>query len=562
VPVKMMWSREEDMRHDFYRPASIVRIRAGVDAQGRVTAMHTRIACPSISRAASPNAPGRDAIDASAVRFFSDMPYAVANQQVDYAMCNGHVPVGNWRAPGQQNAFYRECFVDELAVAAGQDPVEFRLAMLKPGDRNRLVLEAVAKAAGWASALPAGVFRGVAVVDGFGSYAAMVAEVSVNPEGEPRVHRIVVAIDSGHVVNPDTCRAQAESNVVFGLGAILHQEINVKDGRVVLQGRREEVISGWQRMSDEDENPVPRMPREDARETAAPEILVEMKGVTIRFDDVTILDNLDWTVRRGENWALLGPNGAGKTTLLSLITGDNLQAYANEIRLFGMLKGSGMLHPNMATMLCYLTTDAPVEAEFLQKALRKAVDISVNMISVDGDNSTNDTVLLLANGAAGGETIKAGGKKAAAFQQTLNKVCMYLAREAARDGEGATKLIEAWVCSAASTKDARLAARTIISSSLVKTAVYGSDPNWGRVLAAAGRSGAALDQDKTELHMGNFCLLLEGTPQPFDKKAAAKYMDGKEVCFNLNLHLGKGEATAWGCDMTEEYVKINAEYTT
>ena len=233
VPVKMMWSREEDMQHDFYRPASIVRIRAGVDAQGRVIAMHTRIACPSISRAASPNVPGRDGIDASAVRFFSDMPYAVANQQVDYAMRNGHVPVGNWRAPGQQNAFYRECFVDELAAAAGKDPVEFRLAMLKQGDKNRLVLEAAAKAAGWGSALPAGVHRGVAVADGFGSYAAMVAEVSVSLAGEPRVHRIVLAIDSGYVVNPDTCRAQAESNVVFGLGSILYQEINVKDGRVV-----------------------------------------------------------------------------------------------------------------------------------------------------------------------------------------------------------------------------------------------------------------------------------------------------------------------------------------
>ena len=233
TPVKMMWSREEDMQHDFYRPASLVRIRAGIDAQGRVTAMHTRIACPSIARALSPNALGRDAIDTSAVRFFSDMPYAVANQQVDYAMRNGHVPVGNWRAPGQQNAFYRECFIDELAVAAGRDPVQYRLAMLKPGDRNRLVLEAVTKAAGWGSAPPAGVSRGVAVVDGFGSYAATVAEVSVNPAGDLRVHRIVVAIDSGYVVNPDTCRAQAESNVVFGLGAILYQEVNIKDGRVV-----------------------------------------------------------------------------------------------------------------------------------------------------------------------------------------------------------------------------------------------------------------------------------------------------------------------------------------
>lgn len=228
----------------------------------------------------------------------------------------------------------------------------------------------------------------------------------------------------------------------------------------------------------------------------------------------------------------------------------------------GCLKGAGMIHPNMATMLCFLTTDAAADAEFLKKALRKAVDISFNMISVDGDNSTNDTVLLLANGTAGGETIKAGGKKAAAFQQALNKVCTYLAKEAVRDGEGATKVIEVEVCGAASVKDARLTARTIVGSSLVKTAVYGSDPNWGRVLAAAGRSGAALDPDKAELHMGDFCLMKNGTPQPFDKKAAGKYMNGKEVYFNLNLHLGKGEATAWGCDLTEEYVKINAEYTT
>ncbi len=157
----------------------------------------------------------------------------VANQQVDYAMRNGHVPVGFWRAPGQQNAFYRECFIDELAVAAGRDPVEFRLAMLKEGDKNRLVLEAVAKAAGWGAPLRPGVHRGVAVADGFGSFAAMVAEVSVSAAGEPRVERLVLAVDSGYVVNPDTCRAQAESNVVFGLGSILYQENNVKDGRIV-----------------------------------------------------------------------------------------------------------------------------------------------------------------------------------------------------------------------------------------------------------------------------------------------------------------------------------------
>jgi isoquinoline 1-oxidoreductase beta subunit len=207
VPVKMMWSREEDVQHDFYRPASIVRMKAGLDAQGRVTAMQTTIACPSIMKVLMPSALPKDGIDFSAVRSFSDMPYAVPNQQVDYAMRNGHVPVGFWRAPGQQNAYYRECFLDELAVAAGRDPVEFRRAILPEGAKDRLVLDAVAKAAGWGTSLPPGVHRGIAVADGFGSYAAAVAEVSVSGAGAVKVHRVVIAIDSGYVVNPDTCRA-------------------------------------------------------------------------------------------------------------------------------------------------------------------------------------------------------------------------------------------------------------------------------------------------------------------------------------------------------------------
>ncbi|PWB41711.1 MAG: aldehyde dehydrogenase [Rhodocyclales bacterium] len=232
VPVKLMWSREEDMQHGFYRPASIVRMKAGLDAKGNLVAIHTKIACPSILKMLMPHALGGNAIDFTAVRFFSDLCYAVPNQRVEYAMRNGHVPVGFWRAPGQQNGFYRECFIDELAHAAGRDPVDYRLAMLPAGDKNRLVLEAVAKAANWGSLLPAGVHRGVAVADGFGSYTAMVAEVSVNAEGALKVHRIVVAIDSGHVVNPDTCAAQAESNVIYGLGSILYQENTVKNGRI------------------------------------------------------------------------------------------------------------------------------------------------------------------------------------------------------------------------------------------------------------------------------------------------------------------------------------------
>lgn len=232
TPVKMMWSREEDMQHGYYRPASVVRMKAGLSAQGKLVALHARIACPSILAGLRPGG-NTSSIDFTAVRTLSDMPYTVPHQQVDYAMRNGHVPVGFWRAPGQQNGYYRECFIDELAAAAGTDPVEFRLGMLDAGDKNRLVLEAVSKAAGWGTPLPPGVHRGVAVVNGFGSYAATVAEVSVSAKGELRVHRIVLAIDSGYVVNPDTCRAQAESNVVYGLGSILYQENNVKDGRIV-----------------------------------------------------------------------------------------------------------------------------------------------------------------------------------------------------------------------------------------------------------------------------------------------------------------------------------------
>jgi isoquinoline 1-oxidoreductase beta subunit len=239
TPVKMMWSREEDMQHGYYRPASVVRMKAGLDAAGNLVAMHTRIACPSIFKVLVPQALTAEGIDSTSVRTLSDMPYTVPNQQVDYAMRNGHVPVGFWRAPGQQNAFYRECFIDELAGAAGKDPLEYRLAMLKPGDKSRLVLEAAAKAAGWGGALPAGVHRGLAVADGFGSFAAMVAEVSVSAKGEVKVQRIVVAIDSGYVVNPDTCRAQAEGNVVYGLGSILYQENTVKNGRIVESGFRD-----------------------------------------------------------------------------------------------------------------------------------------------------------------------------------------------------------------------------------------------------------------------------------------------------------------------------------
>lgn len=228
----------------------------------------------------------------------------------------------------------------------------------------------------------------------------------------------------------------------------------------------------------------------------------------------------------------------------------------------GIAKGSGMIHPNMATMLSFLTTDAAVEREFLQQALSEVADETYNMLTVDGDSSTNDTVLLLANGTARTTEVRAGSPEAAVFQDALRAVCVYLTQELARDGEGAAHLIKVEVAGAADLTDARQAARTIAGSSLVKSAVYGADPNWGRVLAALGRSGAAADEDKIDLFVNGVCIMEAGKPVPFHRDAVVALMKRPEVTFRLQLNLGDGEATAWGCDLTEEYVIINSAYTT
>lgn len=228
----------------------------------------------------------------------------------------------------------------------------------------------------------------------------------------------------------------------------------------------------------------------------------------------------------------------------------------------GVVKGSGMIHPNLATMLCFLTTDAAVELDFLKSALKKAADVSFNMVSIDGDTSTNDTVLLMANGLAGNKPISQNSSQAGVFQQALDEVCIYLAKAMARDGEGASKFIEVTVSGARSVAEARLAARTIVGSSLVKTAVYGSDPNWGRIVAAAGRSGVELEESRIDLYLGDISVIKGGNPLPFDKRGVVAVLNKSEIAISLNLNLGTASATAWGCDLTEEYVVINSQYTT
>ena len=233
-----------------------------------------------------------------------------------------------------------------------------------------------------------------------------------------------------------------------------------------------------------------------------------------------------------------------------------------QVFLGGIAKGSGMIHPNMATMLSFLTTDAAVEREFLQAALSQVVDETYNMLTVDGDSSTNDTVLLMANGAARNTEITDASPDADTFMAALRQVCTYLTQELARDGEGASHLIVVEVSGAADTTDARKAARTVASSNLVKSAVYGADPNWGRLMMALGRSGAAAEEEKVDLFVNGVCIMEAGKPIPFHRDAVVAQMRRPEVTFRLQLNLGTGEATAWGCDLTEEYVIINSAYTT
>jgi len=239
-----------------------------------------------------------------------------------------------------------------------------------------------------------------------------------------------------------------------------------------------------------------------------------------------------------------------------------VRASGNEFIIGGIAKGSGMIHPNLATLLCFLTTDAVVDGEFLRQVLRVAMGVSFNMVSIDGDTSTNDMVLLLANGRSGNEPITQGSLLADVFRRALTQVCIQLAKGIARDGEGASRLIEVTVAGAASGADARLAARTVVGSSLVKAAVYGGDPNWGRIIAAAGRSGAAIVESQVVLFIADICILRDGCLQSFDEEAVAAVLLGSEVPIGLQLNLGEYTATAWGCDLSAEYVTINSEYRT
>jgi glutamate N-acetyltransferase/amino-acid N-acetyltransferase len=241
------------------------------------------------------------------------------------------------------------------------------------------------------------------------------------------------------------------------------------------------------------------------------------------------------------------------------------------VRVGGICKGSGMIHPNMATLLAFVTCDAAVSTSLWQQMLSRAADKSFNQITVDGDTSTNDTLIALANGQSRTAAITEMGPEAEKLEAMLTAVCQHLAKSIARDGEGATCLIEVQVSGAPDDKAARQIARTIAGSSLVKSAVFGRDPNWGRIAGAAGRAGVPFDQENLQIQLGDFLLMENGQPLAFDRAAASNYLKQaaagaylKEdtVLISVRVGNGSGSGKAWGCDLSYDYVKINAEYTT
>lgn len=263
-----------------------------------------------------------------------------------------------------------------------------------------------------------------------------------------------------------------------------------------------------------------------------------------------------------------GDPGSAEAFQTAILTTDTVTkgcAYQAEIggklvTMGGAAKGSGMIHPNMATMLGFITTDATIDSISLQHALSKVTNETFNQITVDGDTSTNDMVMVLANGYAEHDMLSPQHQDWDCFVELLKVVSEDLAKKIAKDGEGATKLIEVQVTGANGKADAQKIAKTIVGSNLVKSAMYGSDANWGRIIGAMGRSGVSFDPNQVDISFGNILVLNNGQPVPFSEEAALQYLQSNTITIHVKMNEGIESAIAWGCDLTYDYVKINASY--
>jgi len=240
--------------------------------------------------------------------------------------------------------------------------------------------------------------------------------------------------------------------------------------------------------------------------------------------------------------------------------GVQIKVDGKTISIGGAAKGSGMIHPNMATMLGFVTTDANIEQESLLKALKDVTNQTFNMITVDGDTSTNDMVLVMANGMAGNDSLTTEHPDWGIFVNGLKVVCEELAKKIAKDGEGATKLIEVQVNGANNLSEARAVGKSIISSNLVKTAIYGTDPNWGRIITAIGYSGVPVEPNLVKVSIGSFVVFEGGLPCPIIEEEVKAYLEQDYIQIYVELNQGEYSVAAWGCDLTYDYIKINASY--
>ncbi len=284
-------------------------------------------------------------------------------------------------------------------------------------------------------------------------------------------------------------------------------------------------------------------------------------GVNLPMDKITagirkIVGELSDKGSEDANRAIMTTDTKQKACSCSLSLGGK------EVRLGAICKGSGMIRPNMATMLCYITTDAAITAPLLQKALSSAVEYSFNMVSVDGDMSTNDSCVCLANGEAGNPLIDSENEDYEAFAAKLKEICTGLAQRMAADGEGATKLITVKVTGARNFPEAKATAMSVAQSPLVKTAFFGEDPNWGRVICAVGYAEAPMVPEKTVVRFGDVVVFDKGLGAKFDEEKLRQVMSRHDIAIEVELGLGSEEATVWTCDFSYEYVKINGEYHT
>lgn len=295
----------------------------------------------------------------------------------------------------------------------------------------------------------------------------------------------------------------------------------------------------------------------------AREILIGSTGVIgVRLPVerlLAVLPRLARGLARAPRASMAAARAILTTDTRSKLHAVNVRAGGRTYTVGGMAKGAGMIHPNMATMLSVLTTDAPLSPAQARRLLRGAVDCTFNAVTVDGDTSTNDCALLLANGAAGGR-VAPRSRLERAIASAVTEVCAVLAEKIAADGEGARKLLVVRVTGARSVHQARTVARVVASSPLVKTAVHGGDPNWGRVFAAAGRSGVPLNASRLDLRIGGHWVALGGAVHPEGERCAARHLRGRRVEMELRLGLGAAEAFALGCDLSADYVAINAHY--